>query len=232
MALAKEKSKIKTDYQSLNVCIVGAPKTGKTTFASQLGDGVYFAATEQGLNFQEVFKTDINCWQDFENLINDLYHEKHGFKHLVIDVVDKLHQFAQDEICKRNKVKEIAEMPFGSGYTASKRLLMNELERVNKVGMGLTFITHDKMKEIKKDAVTYTAVGTSLANSIEEQILGMCDLILFAYVDKDKRHVMRTKPTKFIQCAGDRSSKLPEIMPLDAKLVMKYLKGEVNGATK
>lgn len=223
--LAQQKSKIKTDYTALNVCIVGAPKCGKSTFASQLGEGVYFAATEPGHHFLEVFKSDINCWKDFEVLVNALTTEKHDFKHLVIDVVDKLHGYAQDEICSRNKVKEIADIPFGGGYTASKRLLMNDLERINRAGIGLTFITHPKDKEVKKDNITWTAVGTSLANSIENQILGMCDLILFAYMDKENKRMIRTKPTRYVQCAGDRSNLLPEHMPLDPKLVMEYLNG-------
>lgn len=224
--LAQEKSKIKTDYTALNVCIVGAPKIGKTTFASQLGENVYFAATEKGHDFQELYISNIANWKDFEVMCNGLATEKHSFKHLVIDVIDKLHQYSQDEICVRNKVKEIADIPFGGGYTASKRLLMNELDRLNKLGIGITFITHPKDKEVKKDNITWTAVGTSLANSIENQILGMCDLILFAYMDKENKRMIRTKPTKYIQCAGDRSGKLPEIMPLDPKAVMDALNGK------
>ena len=221
--LSREKSKIKTTYSGLNIAIVGPPKIGKTTFASKLGDQVYFAATEKGHDFVEIFKSEIGTWKDFEDLVNALTNEAHEYKHLVIDIFDRIHELAQREICARNKVKEIGDMPFGAGYSASKRLLIGELERINKIGIGITFITHAMEKEIKKDSITWTAVTTSMSKSIEEKILGMCDIILFCYMDKNGNRMARTKPTKYIQCAGDRSGKLPETMLLDPKLVMALL---------
>lgn len=223
MALATAKSIVKTDYQNLNVTIVGAPKVGKSTFASQLGGGVYVAAFEPGYHFLEVFKSDISKWQDFENLVTSFHTEKHSFKHLVIDTVDIMHGYAEDEICRRNKVDKITDLPYGSGFKATKKLMMNELDRLNKLGMGITFITHTKDKEFTKDNIKWSGIGTSMSASVEEQILGLCDLILFIYIDKDGSRKIRTKPTKWIQCAGDRSNKLPELMPLDAKLVMETL---------
>lgn len=223
MALATAKSTIKKDYSNLNVCIVGAPKTGKSTFASQLGDNVYIAAFEPGYHFLEVFKSDIGKWQDFENMVTALHTEKHTYKHLVIDTIDIMYGYAEDEICKRNKVDKITDLPYGSGFKATKKLIMNELDRVNKLGMGITFISHVKEKEYIKDNIKWTGIGTSMSASVEEQILGLCDLILFCYIDKDGTRKIRTKPTKFVQCAGDRSNKLPELMPMNPKAVMESL---------
>lgn len=226
MALAKEPSKITTDYKSLNVAIVSAPKVGKTTLASKLGEGVYFAATEKGHDFVSIMKSDIHVWSDFTSLVKDLAAEKHNYKHLVIDTMDNLYQMVSDYVCEINKVKSISDIPYGGGYTAAKKMLVKELTYINTIGLGITFITHEKMVEVKKDSITWTAMRTSLSQSIEETILGMCDLILFCHFDKSNQRVMRTKPNKHIQCAGDRSGKLPEIMPMDAELIFKHLKGE------
>lgn len=226
MALATNKTSIVKDYMSLNITIVGAPKVGKSTLAANIGEpgSVYFAGTEQGHNFLEVFKSDINSWADFELLVKDLTTTKHGFKHLVIDVIDKLYEYACDEICARNKVKQLSDIGFGGGYTAVKKMMLGSFETINKSGIGLTMITHEKTKELKKDSISWTAAGTSLPNAIENSILGMCDLILFAHISKEGKNSLRTKATKFIYAAGDRSGKLPEVMPMDGKLLIETLK--------
>lgn len=222
--LTKTRSTIEKGYDGKNVCLVGNPKVGKSTFASQLGDSVYFAATEAGHKFLEVYKSDINKFQDFEQLVNDLLTEKHPFTTLVIDVFDKLYELAQDEICVRNKVKSISDVPFGAGYSAARKLITSNVLKLNQKKIGVTFITHSKEKEIKQDAVTWNAVATSMPDSVEKEILAMCDFIFFCYSDKDGKRLIRTKPNKFVTAAGDRSKNLPEIMPLDAKLVLEEMK--------
>jgi hypothetical protein len=42
-------------------------------------------------------------------------------------------------------------------------------------------------------------------------------------MNKNSHRMMRTKPSKWIHAAGDRSGKLPEEMPMDAKQLLKEL---------
>lgn len=222
--LPTTKTALKTDFLKARVCIVGSPKTGKSTFASQLGENVLFLATESGLDFLSVYKTDINQWTDFENAVKELKLGKHKFTTVVIDVMDNLIEMCEAEICKRNKVEYLKDIAFGAGWTASKRMLKHYMEEITDMGLGLTTITHTKNKEVKQEVISWTALGTSMSASYEEMILGMTDLILHVYINQAGQRMIRTKPTKFIQCAGDRSGKLPETMPLDAKLVIETLK--------
>lgn len=226
-----KKSEVKTDFLRTVTCIVGNPKVGKSTFASQLGDKVLFAATEQGLDFLSVYKCDIKTYADFSKMVNELTTAKHDFHTVVIDVVDKLIELAETQICQANKVQFIKDMAYGAGYTAVKRLIMSDLEKIIKHGLGLTLITHAKEKEFKQESIAYTAMGTSLSKSYEEQILGLCDLILYCYIDTNGKRTIRTKPSKYVLCAGDRSTKLPEKMEMDAKLVIETLKKPIQPTT-
>lgn len=222
--LPKQKTQPKNDFLKTITCIVGNPKVGKSTFASQLGDGVIFAATEQGLDFLSVYKYDIKKYTDFQEMVKLLTTEKHEFHTVVIDVVDKLIERAEEHICNINKVQFIKDMAYGAGYTAVKRLIMADLEKIVKHGLGLTLITHAKEKEFKQESISYTAMGTSLSKSYEEQILGLCDMILYCYIDTSGKRMIRTKPNKYVLCAGDRSTKLPEKMEMNAQLVIETLK--------
>lgn len=234
MALPTQKTTIKNDFLTTKVCIVGAPKVGKSTFASQLGDNAVFLATEKGHDFLSIYKVDIENFEQFANAIHDLTATKHNFKTVVIDVMDKLIEICEAEICKRNKVADIKDLAYGAGYSATKKLMMPMLEKIVNANLGLIFITHGKEKEYKQENISWTAMGTSIPKSYEEQILGMCDLILYAYIDSTNKRMIRTKPNKYISCAGDRSTRLPEKMEMDAQLVQKYLnpKNEIKQETK
>ena len=93
------------------------------------------------------------------------------------------------------------------------------------------FISHAKEKTEKTKTGEWTVMGTSLSSSAESFVAGLCDIILYCYITDDGYRVMRTKPTKYI-LAGDRSTKLPEIMPMDYNLLSKYLAGEVTEVPK
>lgn len=232
MALPTQKTKPKTDFLTTRTCIVGNPKVGKSTFASNLGPGVIFAATEQGLDFLSVFKKDINTYADFTEMVKELTTTKHNFHTVVVDVIDKLIEKAEAHICTVNKVQFIKDLPYGAGYTAVKRLIVNDLEKITNSGLGLTLITHAKDREFKTESIAWTATATSLSKSYEESILGLCDLILYCYIDSNNQRMIRTKPNKYVMCAGDRSTKLPEKMPMNAELVIETLKGSKNDTAK
>jgi len=53
----------------------------------------------------------------------------------------------------------------------------------------------------------------------------MCDIILYVHQDDTDDRFIRTKPTKNIN-AGDRTGRLPEIMPLDFKLIKECLENK------
>lgn len=227
--LPKEKTKTKQTFENINICLVGNPKVGKSTFASKLTNEnqgeTLFLATEKGHDFLEIFKVNVNSFKDFEETMMSLGKEAHNFKTVVVDVVDRLYEMIEDEVCKRNGVKKISDIPFGSGYSMVRKAFLHYMELLNRLGISIIFITHAKEKEYKGDNISWTAMGTSLSRSVEESVLGLCDLILYCYIDRNNKRMMRTKPSKFVICAGDRSAKLPETMEMDSLLLIKKLKG-------
>lgn len=210
MALPKSKTKPKKEFCSMKSMIYGDPKTGKSTFCSDI-PGAIFAATEDGLSYLEVYSQKISSWDDMLQLCKDLVTEKHEFKTLVVDVIDILYVYCTDYVCKRENVKQIADVPYGGGYGLVKKEFLRVMNKINLHGMGLVFVSHSKVKEVKKKTVSYTKTDTSLPPSVSEVVCGFVDHIFYAYIDDDQSRLMRTKPTKYIN-AGDRSGRLPEVM--------------------
>lgn len=224
-----EKSEIQQGLSGTNICIVGNPKVGKTIFAANVRfdeHQSYFLSTEPGTKFVSIYGHELKSWDDFEKSVDALCNQKkdapHKYTMVVIDVVDNLVAMVEQKVCELNKVQKLADIPFGGGWTQTKKMLMNEMQALNNSGIGIVFITHSKDVELIKDAFKWTAVKTSLGASYEEKILGICDFILYFHIDKNNKRVIRCRPSKYVTCAGDRSGRLPELVEVPDMAMGKY----------
>lgn len=106
--LPTKASKPKISFEEYTTLIYGAPKTGKSTLASQF-EKPLFLATEAGLNALETYNTEIDSWEKFLEVCAEIVEGKHGFKTIVIDTVDNLFNMCSAFICKRNKIQHESE---------------------------------------------------------------------------------------------------------------------------
>lgn len=215
---------ITTDLGSSNVLLYGKPKVGKSTLASQIPNSI-FAATEKGYNFLQVRPKDINKWEDFLELGQALCTQKHTFKTVVVDTCDILYKLCEKYVMDKHQVNHPSDLGFGKGFSLVRDEFSRVVNKINMAGFGFVFISHAKEKTEKTKTGEWTVMGTSLSGSPETFVAGLCDIILYCYITDDGKRVMRTKPTKYI-LAGDRSTKLPEIMPMDYALLTDYLSGK------
>lgn len=228
MELPKEKTKPKANFAEMNTLIYSNPKVGKSTFCAQI-PGALFAPTEEGLNYLEVSRIPlVERWEDILELGKSLSSEEHEFKVLVVDTVDQLFSCCEEYICKREGVKKIGDVPYGAGYKMARKEFIRVMTRFNAIGMGLIFTSHAKMTEVKTKTSTYTRQDTSLSPSVSEAICGFMDHIFYAYIDENKKRIMRTKPTKYVN-AGDRSGKLPEVLEFEYNTFERSFKEAING---
>jgi hypothetical protein len=108
MPLPKEPTKPKANFNEYITLIYGAPKTGKSTLASQF-DSPLFIATESGLNALETYNVTVDNWESFINTCADIAKGDHQFKTIVIDTVDNLFKFCSNYICKKNNIQHESE---------------------------------------------------------------------------------------------------------------------------
>lgn len=217
-----QKTKVTTDLGAMNVLIYGAPKVGKSTLASQIPNAL-FLATERGHNFLEVNKVDISSWEDALDVGKALLTQEHKYKTLVIDIADYFYKLCERYVMEKHQVSHPSDLAFGKGFALVKDEFTRVVSKLNSVGCGMCFVSHSKEKTNKTKTGEWTVMGTSMPATAENVIGGMCDLILYCYVKDDGTRVMRTKPTKYI-LAGDRSKVLPELMPMDYRLLIDNLK--------
>ena len=220
--LPTEKTKKLYDISKMNTLIYGNPKVGKSTLASQIPDSL-FLATEKGYNSLEVYKVDIISWGDLLKTCKELTTTEHKFTNLVIDTVDLLYRKCEDHIMKREGATHPSDLAFGKGFSMVKNEFVRVVNNINQAGYGITFISHSKEVEITKGVSKFNYMDTSLSGSVNVVVCGLCDFIFYAYIGSDGDRKIRTKPTKNVN-AGDRTGRLPELMPMDYKAITTALR--------
>jgi len=210
----------------------GSPKAGKSTTASKLGDDeenkVLFFCTEPGHKFLEIYKYKLpedkepTSWDHFKNCCRELSTAEHDFKMLTIDTVDNLWEWCSQYVLHKYNVEHPSDLAFGKGYSLIRDEFLAPIKYLGQVGMGLSFLSHAKTveKELGPRKITYTT--STLPNTAAKLIHGLCDYILFFDTDLEGNRYIRTKGTELIN-AGDRSGKLPEVLKMDAKLLIDEL---------
>lgn len=193
--------------------------------------------TEPGLNRLEVFQTPITCWDDLLQACAEIAEGKHEFKTIVVDTVDNAYKMCSDYVCKKFKIEHESDLGYGKGYA----LINNEFQRViNKLAFlpyGLILISHSQERDIETRTGKHTRIVPTLPEKARKLVTGLVDLILFCDLDiktgEDGKpvwqRVMRTKPSPNYD-AGDRTGRLPEVIPLDFPSFMKAFNNTAAGA--
>jgi hypothetical protein len=211
--------------------LYGPSKLGKSTWCSQAENAV-FLATEPGLNSLEVFQVPIRNWEELLKACAELAEGQHGFKTVILDTVDNAYKMCAEYVCQKNRVDHESDLAYGKGYS----LVGNEFQRViNKLAFlpyGLILVSHSVEREFETRTGKIMRVVPTLPDKARKMVVGLVDLILYCDLETSKddsgkqvyRRVIRTKPSLNYD-AGDRTGRLPEILPLDFKEFLKAFNG-------
>lgn len=222
MKLPTEKTKPVNNSSEFLTLIYGPGKIGKSTFCSN-ADNAIFLATEPGLNHLEVFEQPITTWKDMMDACSLLERGSHQFRTVIIDTVDNAYKLCTDYICNKRKIEHVSDLTRGKGYDFVNQEFHRVINKLAFLPGGLILVSHSRETEVTLSTGKHTKIVPTLPPSARKFILGLVDLILFCdheRVEKNGktvwRRVIRTKPSVDYE-AGDRTGRLPEILPLDFK---------------
>lgn len=117
-----EPHKVSTDLTGYITYIYGAPKTGKTTLATQM-PGAVLLAFEKGYNaLPGVMAQDITSWGEMKQVYRELKKPevKATYQSVVVDTIDIAAEMCQKYICDQNGITALGEIGFGKGWTLFK----------------------------------------------------------------------------------------------------------------
>lgn len=222
--------------------ISGIPKCGKTTLFAKLVE-TYFGDITKGLllGFEHGFSalrvnaTDIDEWDDFEEIVDQLIDDKDElpFKLIGIDTADVMWEMAQQEVIRewnmKNPGKRTSDIGgvgakgksdsgYGVGYQKAKEKIRKNIDKLVKAGYGIMVLTHSKDKEIEqKDGLTYDQLVVSLPGSARDIFVNMADFIVFITIEKIKNEQGNLETKRYMYWrtdgyveAGSRFKHVPE----------------------
>lgn len=174
---------VSRDLGGYTMLFYGAPKTGKTTIASQF-PGALLLAFEMGyLAIPGIKAQPITKWAEFKQVLKQLDNDaaKEMYKTIVVDTVDIAYDLCEKFICNNNQVSAINDLPFGKGYALAKKEFDEALRRIPQMGYGLVMISHDQDKVFKdEDGHEYNQIVPTLGNQPRLVVDRMSDIIGYA----------------------------------------------------
>jgi len=226
MLLPTKKSSTSKRFEDEITLIYGDPKIGKSTFCSGFENALFFDS-ETGLNNVSTYRVSVDCWETFMEAYQELRAQvkagKCTFKPLVFDTIDNLYQMCMDFVCKKNGFKHPSDLDYGKGWNMVKTEFMMAMQAYKALDLGVIYVSHAEGAEVKTRTGNYTRYDVSMPGQANKIIVPSCDIILYAHSVQDEKgeehRVLETKPSKFWN-AGDKTGKLPETIPLNAKAFM------------
>ena len=209
---ALEPSKISRDLKGKFLLIYGQPKTGKSTFGSQLPRAL-FMNFEQGTNALAGIKSQpILRWTDAKKVLTQLRQPqaREIFDTIVVDTVSIAWQLCEKYICQRENVDSIRDIPWGGGWNMLKQEFSEFWREITLLGFGILFIAHSKDKPTEmrtEDGEAITAVCPDLPNQCYTIVNSIVDIIGYLQVqmnpDGTSERFLYTRSTPYI-FAGSR----------------------------
>lgn len=247
----KAPHKVVADVFNYKYILAGRPKSGKTSLVHGIVKEKYdgdlskllLVAFEKGYNALDgIFAEDINEWEDFIDLADDLIEEKDeiSFKILAFDTVDVMGKMATDYVLKTQSRKDnkrytaINDLAYGKGYELLERTIGEEITKLDKAGFTLIFITHDKDKQFEtREGLKYDKTTLSLGGRVRDLVLNMVDFICFIELGKelekgkavDKRYIYFRGDSGLE--AGSRFKHVPNRIEYDYKDFIDTVEGAI-----
>jgi len=221
LTLPTKKTKPNTNLSSKTVLLYGMPKIGKSTIASHFPGAMFFEC-EPGLSELEVYKLPTHNWSDFLDACSLVANGEHAFKTIVVDTVDNAFKFCSEHVCHKHNIEYEGDLPHGKGWAFVKNEWHRVLTRLASLPYGLVLISHAMDKTIQIRTGEYTKTMPSLPDRARGVVLGLVDMVLFCDTESRKtdagqlqvHRVIRSKPHPTYE-AGDRTGRLPEVLPLN-----------------
>lgn len=173
----------------VKVCVYGVEGIGKTTFASQFPEPLFFDLDKGSAQLDVSRVTDITSLPLLMSNIKEVYDNPTICKTLVIDTADAAERMCIDYICGKFNKKGIEDFGYGAGYTylveEFARFLV-QLDACIGQGINVVVLAHAVLKTVTlpEEMGTYDhwelKLSSKTTNKVAPLVKEWADLLLFA----------------------------------------------------
>lgn len=225
MKLPEKKSVPLEKIEDYLILVYGQPKIGKSTFCASMPDPI-FIATEAGLNSLEVYQLPVTNWAEFLEACGEVK-SSDRFSTVVVDTIDNAYQYCLEHVCKREGFPYPREENFGKDWFLITQEFKRVIGKLSQGPRGVVLVSHSQDVTLKTSTSEITKAVPAITGKAREFLLGLADVILYAEIITNKKgssRVLHSAPSENWE-AGDRTGRLPEVMPLNWEAVVKAFGG-------
>lgn len=226
-------NKVEVNALKYKHLIAGRPKSGKTTLFANVVRKKYNGDMSKGLlvafergyqALKDVHAVDIEEWEEFAELVDELVEERDDVSYEVIglDTIDVLIKRATSYVISKASIKDkkryeaLADIPWGGGYEMLETAISEQIDKLDHAGYHLFFLTHDKDKTVKqKDGLEYDKTIISAGGRAGEYFKNSADMIHFIDLTKEVEKGKKIDK-RYIYFRGDgdleAGSRFPQIV--------------------
>lgn len=170
--------------KKVKMVIYGLPGVGKSTFASKTPNPLFICTdgNAEWLDLPDKNHVRVSTWKQAKEVINNLVLNKPEFTEfetVVVDLIEDLYVWAEDEFCKREGIIHIGDYKsMGAGYSVVRKEFFAQISKLLSIDKHVILVSHeaDKIGKTKAGADTYTYIPsdkmslTKQWNDIEGQV--------------------------------------------------------------
>ena len=229
-------NKVSRDLSGYITYIYGAPKTGKTTLASQM-EGALLLAFEPGYHaLPGVFAKDVTSWNEMKQIFRELKKDevRAHYKAVIVDTIDIASDRCKKYICSQNGIEDLGDLGYGKGWTKFKDEFNEVFRGLTQLGYAVFFIGHDKETTLDKDKPTErTVIRPALSTATRTVIAGLADI--YGYAHQKEAGQMSVLTLRCgdgsIEC-GCRFKYMPEEIPTNYHKLVEAIQGAIDKEAK
>lgn len=141
MAILPENKLMEKDITPKVFFIWGQSMHGKTYLAKQFPNPIILNTDGNGKKI-DTPHIDILDFEQFVGALKEIEEGNHSYETIVIDLVDDIKTFMEDYICKKHGVENLADAPFGKGFSDAKSIWKRLMIRLSQLPYTVIFISH------------------------------------------------------------------------------------------
>jgi hypothetical protein len=179
--LPTERTEIDRQWRNQKLLIAGQGGIGKSTLLAS-DPFALFLNTDHNLTHLQILDIPIWNWEDFREayvLLAELAAKKEPFPYstIVVDTVDKLLEYADENVIQRAREKfkrihdekgiyVLSDIPEGAGWANSTKTFLQGLDKLAALPAGLVLISHTRTVKVEEPLQKYDKEGISLWGQI------------------------------------------------------------------
>lgn len=195
MAIELPKSKIKAEIQDPRYLILyGLPKVGKTTILSTL-DNNLILDFENGSTYVDALKIKVNTLKELKEICKQIKDEGCPYQYITIDTITAVEELAKPLAIqlyqnspmfstKYADVKDITQLPNGSGYAFLRTAVEMIVDMVAKVTPNIIICGHVKDVSLN-EGLDGSIKDLDLVGKLKRVLSAKSDAIGFVHRDED-----------------------------------------------